>query len=114
MARSYPLDRAGWQPGRLFGPDIHATGWRLFLGRLDGRPVATSAAYTHDGLTEVNYVSVAPEARGRGSPPPSPSPPPAPTRAASAMLLASDLGLPVYEKMGFRALTHFHMWAYDR
>lgn len=114
LARSYPLDRAGWQPGRLFGKDIHATGWRLFLGRLDGLPVATSAAYTHDGLTEVNYVSVAPEARGRGFAAAVTFAASCADPAASAMLLASDLGLPVYEKMGFRALTHFHMWAYDR
>ncbi|WP_061289146.1 GNAT family N-acetyltransferase [Herbidospora cretacea] len=114
LARSYPLDRAGWQPGRLFGGDIHATGWRLFLGRLDGLPVATSAAYTHDGLTEVNYVSVAPEARGRGFAAAVTFAASCADPAASAMLLASDLGLPVYEKMGFRALTHFHMWAYDR
>ncbi|GAB1818066.1 GNAT family N-acetyltransferase [Herbidospora sp. RD11066] len=115
LARSYPLDREGWRPGRLFSRDIHATGWRLFLGRLDGRPVATSAAYTLDGLTEVNYVSVAPEARGRGFAAAVTYAASCADPAASAMLLASDLGLPVYEKMGFRtALPHFHMWAYDR
>ncbi len=39
LARSCPLDRARpGQPGRLFGKGIHATGWRLFLGRLDGAP----------------------------------------------------------------------------
>ncbi|WP_066361309.1 GNAT family N-acetyltransferase [Herbidospora mongoliensis] len=116
LARAYPLDRAGWRPGLLFGPDVHATGWRLFLGRLDdGRPVATSAAYTHDGLTEVNYVSVAPEARGQGFAAAITYAAACADPAASAMLLASELGLPVYEKMGFQvAVPHFHMWAYDR
>lgn len=114
VARAYPLDRAGWQPGRLFGADVHGTGWRLFLGRLDGLPVATAAAYTHDGLTEVNYVSVAPEARGRGFAAAVTFAAACSDPAASAMLLASDLGLPVYRKMGFRELTRFHMWAYER
>jgi ribosomal protein S18 acetylase RimI-like enzyme len=77
----------------------------LFVGRLDGRPVATSALYTGTGLAGVYGVGTLPELRGRGLGR-------AMTIAALAegrrrglrigALMSSDLGLPVYRRLGFR------------
>ena len=77
----------------------------LFVGRLDGRPVATSALYTGTGLAGVYGVGTLPELRGRGFGR-------AMTIAALAegrrrglqvgALMSSELGLPVYRRLGFR------------
>jgi hypothetical protein len=76
--------------------------------------VATSAAYVHDGMTDVEWVSSRPETRGRGVGA-------AVTWAATlvdpalpAMLIASDLGQPVYERMGYLRLTRFTLWVGTR
>ena len=77
----------------------------LFVGRLDGRPVATSALFTGTGLAGVYGVGTLPELRGRGFGR-------AMTIAALAegrrrglqvaALMSSELGLPVYRRLGFR------------
>ena len=95
----------GYGPGLLDVPD-----WHMWLGRIDGRPVATAAAHVHGGIVDVEWISNRPESRGRGVGA-------ALTWAATmadptlpAMLIASDLGRPVYERMGYLRLTRFTLW----
>jgi ribosomal protein S18 acetylase RimI-like enzyme len=40
--------------------------WRLYLGRLDGEPVATSMIVLAEGVAAVHYVVTVPEVRRRG------------------------------------------------
>jgi len=91
-----------------------ADGWSLWVGRIDGRPVATAAAWVRGGLVGVEWISARPETRGRGVGA-------AVTWAATladptlpAMLIASDLGQPVYERMGYLRLTRFTLWFRSR
>lgn len=77
---------------------------RYFAGRVGGRIVATSALYTGTGLAGVYAVGTSPEERGRGY-----------GRALTAAallegrrlgfetgaLLSSELGVPVYRRLGF-------------
>jgi hypothetical protein len=92
-------------------PIVDVDGYRMWLGRLDGEPVGTSAAHVTDTFVDVEWISVMPNARGRhvGE---------AMTWKATlarpevpAMLIASDLGQPVYERMGYLRLSRFTLWA---
>jgi hypothetical protein len=88
--------------------------WRHWVGYLDGSPVATSSAYVGDHHVDVEFVSTLPEARGRGV-----------GRAATAvatlaavdrpaMLISSDDGRGVYERMGYVPMLRFTLWAGHR
>lgn len=80
---------------------------RYFTGRIDGRIVATSALYTGTGLAGIYAVGTAAEQRGRGF-----------GRALTAAallegrrlgydtgaLLSSELGFPVYRRLGFETV----------
>jgi ribosomal protein S18 acetylase RimI-like enzyme len=86
----------------ILGPDPLMT---YFAGRMDGRIVSTSAVYTGTGLAGIYAIATVPDARGRGHGR-------ALTAAAlvegrrrgfeHAALLSSELGLPVYRRLGFR------------
>ena len=83
---------------------------RLFLGLRDGHPVATSGARFGHGLVDVDCVSCLAEARGTGIGG-------ALTWAATlcrpewpAVLIASDDGQPLYERMGYLRLLRMTFW----
>lgn len=113
---AYPLpDAEHLLPGGLFGPAVLSDErFRLFVGYVDDAPVATAGALVADGLNDVSYVSTVPSARGRGYGE-------AVTWAATtaepawpAALVASDLGLPVYRRMGYTPIVRFTLWGRPR
>ncbi|CAM02220.1 Acetyltransferase (GNAT) family protein [Saccharopolyspora erythraea NRRL 2338] len=82
---------------------------RLFVGYVDGEPVATSGARLGHGIVDVEWVSTLPSHRRRGIGA-------ALTWAATlvhgtepAMLISSDDGRAVYESMGYLSLTRLTM-----
>lgn len=89
--------------------------WVYFLGRLDDRPVATSALFLSAGVAGVYCVTTLPEARrcGIGA---------EMTRAALqhaiaqgygvSILQPSQMGFPIYEALGFRTVLTFHIFAW--
>jgi GNAT superfamily N-acetyltransferase len=88
----------------------------LYVGYVDDRPVATSMGYTSGGTIGVYNVATLKDARrhGYGA---------AVTRhavadgaargATVAILQSSTMGLPVYEKIGFREVLAFRMFVDD-
>ena len=84
---------------------IGATPWQMYVGRLDGRPVASNMLFIGAGVAGVFGVATLPEARGRGIGA-------AITLAAYAdardqgfhhgVLFGTELGAPVYRRIGFR------------
>jgi GNAT superfamily N-acetyltransferase len=88
---------------RAFG--IGATPWQMYVGRLDGRPVASNMLFIGAGVAGVFGVATLPEARSRGIGA-------AITLAAYAdardqglhhgVLFGTELGAPVYRRIGFR------------
>ena len=91
--------------GRVLGGGTH-----FFVGTVAGRPVATAATQVTDALNWVEFVSTMPDARGRGYGE-------AVTWAATcvdpslpAALIASDLGRPVYERMGYVTVGRWTLW----
>lgn len=88
---------------------LDAEGLRAYLGLVDGRPVATSLSVRTGDVVGVYAVATVPAARGRGygtaltwatladADP----------LAALGVLQASDMGRPVYERMGFQLVREF-------
>jgi hypothetical protein len=94
----------------LTDPRILDPSLRLFLGYLDGKPVATAGARIGFGLCDVEWVGNLAEARGKGIGA-------ALTWAATlaepnlpATLISSDDGRSVYERMGYLPLHRFTLW----
>ena len=83
------------------------------MARLDGRAAGCLLIIDHDGNADVEMVAVVPEARGHGI---------AGKLLAHALadaaergletstLLATRLGRPVYERLGYREFGTLHMW----
>lgn len=93
-----------------FGPEPR---WTSFLGKVGGRPVATSQLFAYAGVAGVYCVSTVPNARRRGYGAEV-------TRSALrhardlgyrvAVLQSSQMGLRIYEDMGFRTLMRFELY----
>lgn len=103
---AYPLPEGS----AVVQSSVLRTGFHGFVGYVDGIPVATAGSHTAHGLTEVEWVSTLPSHRGHGLGA-------ALTHAATtveqrvpAVLVASDDGRPVYERLGFVALIRLPIW----
>lgn len=88
--------------------------FKFWIGLLDGRVAATSAACVSRSVNGVQMVTTRPDLRGRGLGA-------AMTWRATladadvpGVLLASDLGRPVYERLGYVALLRFTYWKLER
>jgi GNAT superfamily N-acetyltransferase len=107
----YPLDRLrGSAHAPLFPPAALSRESRFWIGFADDRPVTVAAACVTDGVVGVYAVATAPEARGRGYGA-------AVTDTAArcdptllALLQSSDLGFPVYQRLGFETVSHYTLW----
>jgi len=92
--------------GRGFGPDAP---WRLFVGLLEGQPVASARLFCTAGVAGVYHVAVVLQARGRGV---GSAVTLATMRAARALgyrvgvLVSSSEGYGVYHRLGFRECCH--------
>jgi len=111
-AQAYPLP--GVDGASAFTPAVlDVAGWHMWLAYVEGRPVGTAAAHVGD-VVDVEMISTLPAFRGRGIGE-------ALTWAATladpnrpALLIASDAGRPVYERMGYLALARFTLWVGSR
>ena len=95
-------------------PPDHREAAQVFLGRLRGRPVASSELYASAGVAGVYFVGTLPGARGRGI-----------ARAMTAAALregerrgyrigalqATAMGIPVYRRLGFRTYSEFAIYS---
>jgi ribosomal protein S18 acetylase RimI-like enzyme len=88
---------------------------RDWIAHLDGNPVAAAALFVGGGVAGIYNVATVPEARGRGIGG-------AITAAAlaeavvrgerTAVLGASDMGYPVYRRLGFRDVSRLRSYAW--
>jgi ribosomal protein S18 acetylase RimI-like enzyme len=108
----FPIEVPDAPGAAVLGPDLLGGRFRQFVGRVGGRPVATAAAMVSHGVVSVENVATLPGDRGRGYGE-------ALTWAATmtdpelpAVLIASDPGRPVYERMGFLALHRWTLWGW--
>jgi GNAT superfamily N-acetyltransferase len=94
----------GWvEASRRAG--IGRTPWRLYLGRLDGEPVATNLLFLGGGVAGLHATVTVPAARGRGIGAAITVRPLLDARAAGyrhAVLWSTEMAVPFYERLGFR------------
>lgn len=117
LVTGYPLpELEPVTPGCIYGPGLvdGGDGARFVLvcdGDGDGETsLATATAMSHDGITLVEGVAALSEARGRGA---GAAAAWAATTAFAdqpAVLLASDDGQPVYERMGYLRIERWTVW----
>ena len=100
--------------GSFVGPEVLGGSWTFFLGRVEGHPAASSAAYVTPTLNVVEMVSVLPDHRGRqlGTALSLAAATVAPDRPS--MLIASDLGRGVYARLGYLPLLRYTLWLGER
>jgi ribosomal protein S18 acetylase RimI-like enzyme len=94
----------GWVEAAL-RVGIGQTPWKMYLGRLNGEPVATNMLFNGGGVASVYGVATAPSARGKGIGGAITLAPLLEARAAGyryAVLFASEMGIHAYERIGFR------------
>lgn len=90
--------------------DFRKGPWRFFVGYVDERPASVASVFVAEGLAQVEWVATLPEFRGRGIGE-------AVTWRATlaepdvpAVLIASDMGRPIYERMGYLPVQRFTLW----
>jgi GNAT superfamily N-acetyltransferase len=88
-------------------------GLRVYVARLDGRPAGCLTMVDHDSNADVEMVAVVPEARGQGitgkllghaladA---------AERGLETSTLVATKLGRPVYDRLGYRQFGTLQMW----
>jgi len=98
------------KPTVLTGSTLDAEGWHHYVGYVDDRPVTAGSAYVGDRLVRVDNIATLDDARGRGYGNAITAAAVASDLSKPATLIASDLGRPVYEKLGFVALLRVTYW----
>jgi hypothetical protein len=115
FVEGYPLpalqpDGAGrlYRKGSLGGP------LRFWLGYLDRRAVTVAASCESDGVVGIYAVATLSEARGRGYGAAITDRSARINPVLPVVLQASDLGRPVYERLGFRTISRYTLWLRSR
>jgi hypothetical protein len=111
LVEGYPMpELEPLSSGDLLAPAILKGPTRVWVGVLDGRPASVATAHVHPVAVLVEYVATLPWARGRGAGA-------AVTWAATlanpsvpAVLLASEQGRVLYERMGYVAIERWTAW----
>ena len=112
LVEGYPMPEGGAIiDHRLLGGAIRLwVGYAAVDGDEDDRAVAVSGAHVAHGLIEVDWVAVLPEVRGRGYGAALTGRAVACQPDLPAVLVASDDGRPVYERLGFLPISRGTVW----
>jgi GNAT superfamily N-acetyltransferase len=95
---------------------IGKTPWKMFVGYLDGKPVATNMLYNGGGVASVYAVATVPDVRGKGIGGAITLKPLLEARDMGykhAVLFSSEMGVHAYERIGFRmtdARINRYLW----
>lgn len=94
----------------LLRPQFRGGPWRFFVAYVDDEPASVASAFVSQGISQVEWVATLPEHRGKGLGE-------AVTWRATlaepdlpATLIASDMGRPIYERMGFLPVQRMTLW----
>jgi hypothetical protein len=103
------------EPGAVFGDGVlDDDRLRLWVGWEAERPVSAAATFVEAGINDVILVGTVPEARRRGYGAALTWYATLADPALPALLLATDEGRPVYERMGYLSLFRFTVWSRER
>jgi hypothetical protein len=96
---------------KMFTPEtFDAPGWRHFVGYVDDRAVAAGSSYVGERLLRVENIATLGSVRGRGYGLAITAATIGVDVTKPAVLVASDLGRPIYERLGFRAILRVTYW----
>lgn len=111
LVEGFPLESLQpWQRGiALHESIVGAPGMRCFVGRVDGRAVTAATSIVSHGLNHVEWVATLPDARSRGYGAAVTWEATLADPTVPAALIATDMGRPVYERMGYLPLFR---WAF--
>lgn len=100
-----------FRPSCILPPGaLAAERWRHWVAYADGRPVGTASAYLADRHLQVEYIATVEAARRRGIGRALTATATAAAAHQPAMLIASDPGRPVYERLGYLPILRFTLW----
>jgi len=112
LVEGYPIPEL--QPWRHDTPyDARVLGddqFHLYLGYEDDQPVSCAAAVVDDHITGVHMVANDPEVRGQGYGEATVWAATLADPTKPAVLIASDLGRPTYQRMGYLTVTRWTIW----
>ncbi|BFV59242.1 hypothetical protein KCMC57_up43460 [Kitasatospora sp. CMC57] len=99
----FPIEaRQPWQRGVHLPPGLLAeSGYRAWLGRVDGAPAAACMTYDNGETVGVYWVAVLPEFRSKGLGRAVLSPALVAQAGRVTTLVATRLGQPLYQRLGF-------------
>lgn len=111
----YPVPDMRQSPaGALLDERILGGPLRLWLGYLDGCPVTTARSHVDEAVNGIFAVSTLPTERGHGYGTAITARAIAASPLLPAVLEASDLGFPVYQRLGFREIGRSTRWVKAR
>jgi GNAT superfamily N-acetyltransferase len=111
VVTGYPLDGVDLDQALLDAVVLRDERMRCWIGWRGGRAVSAVSVFTDAGINDVTILATLPEARGRGYGEALMWAATRADRQLPAMLLSSDLGRPVYERMGYLPLLRFTVWS---
>ena len=112
LVEGYPVpELQPYEAGRLFDERLLGGIARVWVGSVDGRPVAGSMAINSRGLIAVEFVATLPAARGRGYGAALTATAALSSSDLPAALIASDDGRGIYQRLGFLPISRFTLWA---
>lgn len=100
--------------GDLFTPRVLGGRYRLWVGYIHEQPVTCAVSWTSTGVVGIYYVATLPQARRRGYGAAITLTATQAEPALPAVLQASDLGRPVYERIGFVTIAQMSLWIKPR
>jgi len=112
----FPISELAEQgPGAAFKVDMLADErQRLWVGWEDEYPVSAASAFVAAGINNVTLVATLPEARGRGYGAALTWQATLADPTLPALLIATDDGRPLYERLGYIVLFRFTLWSRSR
>jgi GNAT superfamily N-acetyltransferase len=111
MVPGYPFDDTDPGPGGFLDAAVLADDrMRCWVGWRQGQPVGAAATFVDSGINNVTMLATLPDHRRRGYGEALMWPATLAEPDLPAMLLSSDPGRPLYERMGYVALFRFTVW----
>jgi GNAT superfamily N-acetyltransferase len=107
----YPVpELQPYAPGCMFDARVLGGIARAWVGAVGGRPVTGSMAFTSRGVVAVENVATLKDARGKGYGAALTDVAALSSPDVPAVLIASDDGRHVYERLGFLSISRFTLW----
>ncbi|MBT0770897.1 GNAT family N-acetyltransferase [Kineosporia sp. J2-2] len=100
-----------WSPGRMIPKSVLGEpGWTTWLARRDGEPAAAAVSYDDGAAVGVFWLATLPGHRGAGLGSAVMTSILAAHPGRASVLVATQAGLPLYERLGYRTVSRGHWY----